>query len=144
MKIVYVVAAALINKDGLIMLAQRPEGKTMAGLWEFPGGKIEENETPEQALARELEEELRIQVDPKALEPITFASHSYEDFHLLMPLYALKTWQGSPEPAEGQTLDWVVPQDLHRYPAPAADIPLFDFLVQYYEGMGNAEVVGTS
>ncbi|MDG1825470.1 MAG: (deoxy)nucleoside triphosphate pyrophosphohydrolase [Henriciella sp.] len=144
MKIVYVVAAALINKDGLIMLAQRPEGKSMAGLWEFPGGKIEENETPEQALARELEEELRIQVDPTALEPITFASHSYEDFHLLMPLYALKTWQGSPEPAEGQTLDWVAPQDLRRYPAPAADVPLFDFLVQYYEGMGNAEVVGTS
>ena len=126
------------------MLAQRPEGKSMAGLWEFPGGKIEENETPEQALARELEEELRIQVDPTALEPITFASHSYEDFHLLMPLYALKTWQGSPEPAEGQTLDWVAPQDLRRYPAPAADVPLFDFLVQYYEGMGNAEVVGTS
>lgn len=144
MKIVYVVAAALINKDGLIMLAQRPEGKSMAGLWEFPGGKIEENETPEQALARELEEELRIQVDPTALEPITFASHSYEDFHLLMPLYALKTWQGSPEPAEGQTLDWVAPQDLRRYPAPAADVPLFDFLVQYYEGMGNAEVVDTS
>lgn len=141
MKIIYVVAAALMDDEGNIMLAQRPEGKSMAGLWEFPGGKIEAGETPEEALVRELFEELQIEVAPSDLKPITFASHSYEDFHLLMPLYLLNRWTGSPEPAEGQTLDWVAPHDLHRYPAPAADVPLFDFLVEYFKGSGDAETL---
>ena len=128
MKIVYVAAAAIINQDGSILLAKRPEGKSMAGLWEFPGGKIESGETPERALVRELAEELAITVSEDSLEPITFASHAYESFHLFMPLYAVKRWVGTPRPTEGQKLAWVAPQDLHSYPAPAADIPLFDVL----------------
>ncbi len=130
MKVVYVVAAALFDADGKILLAQRPEGKAMAGLWEFPGGKIEENERPEQALTRELQEELAITVSESDLFPLTFASHAYESFHLLMPLFGLKRWIGEPRPAEGQDLAWVAPQDLHDYPAPAADIPLFDVLAR--------------
>lgn len=129
MKIVYVAAAAIFNQDGNILLAQRPEGKSMAGLWEFPGGKIETGETPERALVRELTEELAITVSENDLKPITFASHAYESFHLFMPLYAVKRWIGVPRPTEGQTLAWVAPQDLHSYPAPAADIPLFDALL---------------
>ena len=135
--LVLVAAAALINPEGQILLAQRPVGKSMAGLWEFPGGKIEAGETPQIALARELDEELQIIVDPNHLKPMTFASHSYEDFHLLMPLFSLKHWAGSPEPAEGQTLNWVAPQDLHSYPAPAADIPLFDFLIGHLKGKNS-------
>ena len=129
MKVVYVAAAALINQDGDILLAQRPEGKAMAGLWEFPGGKIESGETPEAALVRELQEELTIKVTENDLKPITFASHTYENFHLFMPLYEVKRWIGSPRPVEGQELAWVAPKDLHSYPAPAADIPLFDALI---------------
>ena len=129
MKIVYVAAAAIFNQDGNILLAQRPKGKSMAGLWEFPGGKIETGETPERALVRELTEELTITVSEDDLKPITFASHAYESFHLFMPLYAVKRWIGVPRPTEGQTLAWVAPQDLHSYPAPAADIPLFDALL---------------
>lgn len=128
MKVVYVVAAALFDTDGKILLAKRPEGKAMAGLWEFPGGKIEANERPEQALARELEEELAITVSESDLFPLTFASHAYESFHLFMPLFGLKRWNGEPRPREGQDLAWVATQDLHKYPAPAADIPLFDVL----------------
>lgn len=128
MKVVYVVAAALFDTDGKILLAKRPEGKAMSGLWEFPGGKIEANERPEQALARELQEELAITVSESDLFPLTFASHAYESFHLFMPLYGTKRWIGSPCPTEGQELAWVAPQDLHSYPAPAADIPLFDVL----------------
>lgn len=133
-EIVLVVAAALINADGHVLLAQRPEGKAMAGLWEFPGGKLEPGETPEAALARELSEELQIGVDVNELKPITFASHAYRNFHLLMPLYLLTQWAGSPKPAEGQSLKWVAPQDLHRYPAPAADIPLFEVLAGKLKG----------
>ena len=129
MKIVYVAAAAIFNQDGNILLAQRPKGKSMAGLWEFPGGKIETGETPERALVRELTEELTITVSEDDLKPITFASHAYESFHLFMPLYAVKRWIGVPRPTEGQTLAWVAPQDLHSYPAPAADIPLFDAIL---------------
>ena len=129
MKVVYVVAAALIDPAGKILLAQRPEGKAMAGLWEFPGGKIEPGERPEQALTRELNEELSITVSESDLIPLTFASHTYEKFHLSMPLYAIHKWRGTPLPNEGQKLEWVVIGDLHSYPAPAADIPLFDFLV---------------
>ena len=123
-----VVAAALYNKKGEILLAQRPDGKSMAGLWEFPGGKLEAGETPEAALARELEEELGIVADPLAFEPITFASHAYETFHLLMPLYALYEWQGALIPREGQAIEWVKPDRLFDYPAPPADLPLFDVL----------------
>ncbi|MEO1553294.1 MAG: (deoxy)nucleoside triphosphate pyrophosphohydrolase [Pseudomonadota bacterium] len=129
MKVVYVVAAALFDSDGRILLAQRPEGKSMAGLWEFPGGKIEQNERPEQALTRELEEELSITVSEPDLYPLTFASHAYESFHLLMPLYGLRRWMGTPRPTEGQKLAWVAPEDLCTYPAPAADIPLFEALM---------------
>ncbi|MHA7898679.1 MAG: 8-oxo-dGTP diphosphatase MutT [Henriciella sp.] len=134
MKTVYVAAAALINTQGLILLAQRPEGKSMAGLWEFPGGKIEPNETPEAALVRELKEELAILVSESDLEPITFASHAYQSFHLFMPLFSVKSWSGTPHPSEGQKLAWVAPQDLHSYPAPEADIPLFDVLAKRAKG----------
>ena len=133
MKVIYVVAAALIDADGKILLAKRPEGKAMAGLWEFPGGKIELNERPEQALVRELQEELEITVSETDLFPLTFSSHAYESFHLFMPLYGTRRWNGLPCPAEGQELAWVPPQQLHRYPAPAADIPLFDVLASRRE-----------
>lgn len=123
------VAAALFDADGRVLLAQRPEGKAMAGLWEFPGGKIESGETPEQALTRELAEELSITVSESDLVPFTFASHTYEKFHLFMPLFSIRKWRGTPLPNEGQKLAWVAPDDLHSYPAPAADIPLFDVLV---------------
>ena len=127
-RVVLVVAAALYDAEGRILLAQRPAGKPMAGLWEFPGGKIESSETPERALVRELHEELSIMVDETSLKPITFASHAYPDFHLLMPLFSTESWEGELAPREGQTLAWVRSSDLHLYPAPAADIPLFDVL----------------
>jgi len=127
-KLLLVVAAALFDAEGRVLLARRPEGKSMAGLWEFPGGKIEPGETPEAALKRELFEELTVEIDPKKLEPIKFASFSYPEFHLLMPLYACREWIGTPTATEGQMLDWVHVEDLHRYEAPAADIPLFDYL----------------
>ncbi|MEM7640377.1 MAG: (deoxy)nucleoside triphosphate pyrophosphohydrolase [Pseudomonadota bacterium] len=133
MKVVYVVAAALFDADGQVLLAQRPEGKSMAGLWEFPGGKIEKDERPEAALVRELHEELDIKVSESDLYPITFASHTYDSFHLFMPLYGLMRWMGTPNPSEGQTLAWVKPEKLHTYPAPAADIPLFDELICRHE-----------
>lgn len=131
---VLVVAVALINGDGDILLAQRPPGKSMAGLWEFPGGKVHDGETPEAALVRELKEELSINVNPADLDPITFASHGYADFHLLMPLFACRTWHGTPTPVEGQTLAWVAPTALADYPAPAADIPLFAVLASATSG----------
>ena len=127
-RMVLVVAAALYDAEGRILLAQRPAGKPMAGLWEFPGGKVETGETPERALVRELQEELSIMVDETSLKPITFASHAYPDFHLLMPLFSTESWEGELAPREGQTLAWVRSSDLHLYPAPAADIPLFDVL----------------
>ena len=124
MKTVLVSAVALIDGDGRVFLAQRPEGKSMAGLWEFPGGKVEQGETPETALVRELNEELGIQTWNSCLAPLTFASHSYDDFHLLMPLFACRKWEGIPAPKEGQTLTWVHVKDLKSYPMPPADIPL--------------------
>ena len=128
MKIVHVSAAALIDVDGRILLTQRPEGKSMAGLWEFPGGKIEAGETPEQALIRELEEELGINTWASCLAPLTFASHSYEDFHLVMPLFACRKWEGIPFGKEGQNLKWVRPNQLRDYPMPPADEPIIPIL----------------
>jgi len=128
MKVVLVSAVALIDVDGRVLLAQRPEGKSMAGLWEFPGGKIEPNETPEAALIRELEEELGISTWQSCLAPLTFASHSYDMFHLLMPLFACRKWEGTPQPRENQALKWVRPNDLRSYPMPQADIPLVAML----------------
>lgn len=127
-KIVLVCAVALIDVDGRILLNQRPEGKSMAGLWEFPGGKIEPGETPEAALIRELHEELGIDTWASCLAPLTFASHSYEDFHLLMPLFACRKWEGTPQGQENQALKWVTARDLRNYPMPPADIPLIPVL----------------
>ena len=128
MKIVSVAACALIDADGRVLLAQRPAGKSMAGLWEFPGGKIEAGETPEQSLIRELEEELGIIVKEACLAPLTFASHSYPDFHLLMPLYVCRRWDGTVTARERQSLAWVRPNRLRDYPMPPADIPLIPHL----------------
>ncbi len=128
MKTLLVSAVALIDVDGRILLAQRPPGKSLAGLWEFPGGKVEPGETPEAALIRELHEELGIDTHASCLAPLTFASHSYPDFHLLMPLFACRRWQGTPQAREGQTLAWVRPQALRDYPMPPADLPLIPIL----------------
>jgi 8-oxo-dGTP diphosphatase len=127
-RLVLVAACALIDPDGRVLIAQRPPGKSMAGLWEFPGGKIEPGELPEQSLIRELEEELGIVVKAECLAPLTFASHSYPDFHLLMPLYVCRRWQGFVEARELQALKWVRPNELHNYPMPPADEPLISHL----------------
>lgn len=131
MKIVLVSAVALVDPDGRVLLAQRPEGKSMAGLWEFPGGKVEDGETPETALIRELQEELGIDTWESCLAPLAFASHTYSDFHLLMPLYVCRKWDGIPQPKENQTLKWVHPVDFTNYPMPPADIPLIPMLRQW-------------
>jgi 8-oxo-dGTP diphosphatase len=125
---VLVSAVALIDREGRVLLAQRPEGKSMAGLWEFPGGKVEPGETPEAALIRELHEELGIETWRSCLAPLTFASHSYDDFHLLMPLFACRKWEGQPHAKEGQALKWVKAQDMRSYPMPPADLPLIPIL----------------
>jgi 8-oxo-dGTP diphosphatase len=127
-RVVLVAAVALIDPDGRVLLAQRPEGKSMAGLWEFPGGKVEPGETPEAALIRELHEELGIDTWASCLAPLTFASHGYETFHLLMPLFACRRWQGIVQPREGQRLAWVKPAALRDYPMPPADVPLIPIL----------------
>src|SRR5579863_3131719 len=126
--VVLVAAVALIDVDGRVLLAQRPEGKAMAGLWEFPGGKVDAGETPEGALIRELAEELGIDVAASCLAPFTFASHAYPDFHLLMPLYLCRKWKGIVAPLEGQTLAWVRPAKLADYAMPPADKPLVAML----------------
>jgi 8-oxo-dGTP diphosphatase len=127
-KLLLVVAAALIDADGRVLLAQRPEGKPMAGLWEFPGGKIGNGETPEDALCRELHEELDVQTQPACLFPAAFASHAYDEFHLMMPLYICRQWQGVVQPKEGQKIAWVKPADLGNYTMPPADVPLVSAL----------------
>ena len=129
--IVLVAACALVDPDHRVLIAKRPEGKAMAGLWEFPGGKVEPGETPEACLIRELKEELALDTEESCLAPLTFASHSYDDFHLLMPLYVCRVWNGIPKPKEGQVLKWVRPNAMADYPMPAADIPLVAFLRDY-------------
>ena len=128
MKLVLVAAVALIDADGRVLIAERPEGRSMAGMWEFPGGKIEQGETPEAALIRELHEELGIETWASCLAPLSFASHAYPDFHLLMPLFACRRWQGIVTPREGQRLRWVHARDLSGYPMPPADQPRIPLL----------------
>jgi 8-oxo-dGTP diphosphatase len=129
MKLLLVVAVALVDADGRVLITKRPEGKQLAGLWEFPGGKVESGERPEAALIRELAEELGIEVEEACLAPLTFASHAYEDFHLLMPLYVCRRWRGMVRPREAQALKWVKPQNLRDYPMPPADAPLIPALM---------------
>ena len=128
MRLVLVVAAALIDVDGRVLIAQRPRGKRLEGLWEFPGGKVDPDESPEDALIRELKEELAIEVKAACLAPLTFASHAYQDFHLLMPLYVCRRWEGFVRPMDGQALKWARPKDLRAYPMPPADAPLIPHL----------------
>lgn len=123
-----VVAVALVDRDGRVLLAERPEGKNLAGMWEFPGGKVAPGETPEAALIRELQEELGIDTVASCLAPFTFASHTYEAFHLLMPLYICRVWEGNPTGLEGQRLAWATPQEMLKYPMPPADKPLVAML----------------
>ena len=130
MKILVVVAVAIIDADDRVLIAQRPEGKALAGLWEFPGGKIDQGERPEAALIRELQEELGIAVKEACLAPLTFASYAYPEFHLLMPLYVCRRWEGFVQSREGQALKWVRARDLRQYPMPPADEPLIPPLVE--------------
>lgn len=128
-RLLLVVACALVDADGRVLIAQRPEGKQLAGLWEFPGGKMEPGETPEEALVRELREELGIETKTACLAPLTFASHSYDEFNLLMPLYVCRRFWGIPQALDAQALKWVRPNKLRDYPMPAADAPLIPFLI---------------
>ena len=128
-KLTLVVACALVDTDKRVLIAQRPEGKALAGLWEFPGGKVEPGERPEATLIRELHEELGIDVAEPCLAPLTFASHAYETFHLLMPLFVCRRFWGTASPREGQTLKWVRPRQMRDYPMPPADIPLIPHLI---------------
>jgi 8-oxo-dGTP diphosphatase len=128
-RLVLVAACALIDADGRVLIAQRPQGKQLAGLWEFPGGKVEPGETPEECLMRELREEIGIETKVACLAPLTFASHSYDDFHLLMPLYVCRRFEGIAMPLEGQKLKWVRPRQMRDYPMPPADAPLIPALI---------------
>lgn len=128
-RLLLVAAVALVDADGRVLIAQRPPGKTLAGLWEFPGGKVEPGETPEETLIRELREEIGVETKAACLAPLTFASHAYETFHLLMPLYVCRRYEGLPRPLEGQVLKWVRPKDMRDYPMPPADAPLIPSLV---------------
>lgn len=127
--ILLVAACALVDTDGRVLLAQRPEGKALAGLWEFPGGKVEAGESPEETVVRELKEELGIVTREPCLAPLTFASHAYENFHLLMPLFVCRKFEGTPRSLEGQQLKWVRPRAMRDYPMPPADEPLIPFLI---------------
>ncbi|WP_202357743.1 (deoxy)nucleoside triphosphate pyrophosphohydrolase [Mesorhizobium sp. 113-3-3] len=128
-RLLLVAACALVDTDGRVLLAQRPPGKQLAGLWEFPGGKVEPGETPEQCIIRELHEEIGIETEIPCLAPLTFASHSYDDFHLLMPLFVCRRFRGIAQPREGQALKWVRPKQMRDYPMPPADAPLIPFLI---------------
>ncbi len=128
MKLLLVAAVALVDADRRVLIAQRPEGKQLAGLWEFPGGKVEPGERPEETLIRELREELAISVKEPCLAPLTFASHRYPDFHLLMPLFICRRWEGTPQAVEHQALRWVEPTRLREFPMPPADEPLIPML----------------
>ena len=128
-RVLLVVACALVDPDGRVLLAQRPKGKAMEGLWEFPGGKVDPGERPEAALIRELREELEVETKPSCLAPLTFASHAYADFHLLMPLYVCRRWWGTVRATEGQALKWVRPRAMRDYPMPPADEPLVAHLI---------------
>jgi 8-oxo-dGTP diphosphatase len=128
-RLILVAACALVDADGRILISQRPPGKALAGLWEFPGGKLEPGESPEDALIRELREELGIETKAACLAPLTFASHRYETFHLLMPLYVCRRYSGIPAPREGQRIKWVRPRDMRSYPMPPADEPLIAHLI---------------
>jgi 8-oxo-dGTP diphosphatase len=130
-RLLLVAACALVDPDHRVLLAKRPDGKPMAGLWEFPGGKVHAGETPEACVIRELDEELGLDVTADCLAPLTFASHSYDGFHLLMPLFVCRVWHGLARPREGQVLKWVRPRDIGGYPMPAADLPLVAFLRDY-------------
>lgn len=130
-RLVLVAACALIDSDGRVLIAQRPEGKSMAGLWEFPGGKVEAGESPEATIIREMHEELGVTIEEPCLAPFTFASHRYDDFHLMMPLYLCRKWQGSVTPNEGQAIKWVAPRDLRKFDMPPADKPLVAMLIDY-------------
>ncbi len=134
MKLVVVAAVALIDRDARVLLAKRPQGKFLGGLWEFPGGKMERGEVPEATLIRELREELGISTWQSCLAPLTFASHGYADFHLLMPLFACRKWEGLPQNREGQDLKWVRPKDMKSYPMPPADQPLVPILRDWLGG----------
>ncbi|RLQ88582.1 8-oxo-dGTP diphosphatase MutT [Notoacmeibacter ruber] len=127
-RLLLVVACALVDADGRVLLTQRPEGKALAGLWEFPGGKVEQGERPEEALIRELDEELGVVTQTACLAPLTFASHAYDDFHLLMPLYVCRRFSGTPRGREGQAIKWVRPKALRDYAMPPADEPLIPIL----------------
>lgn len=129
--IVLVAAVALVDADGCVLLSRRPQGKSMAGLWEFPGGKVKRGETPEVALLRELREELGIDTSNDCLAPLTFASYPYNDFHLLMPVFICRSWQGTPTPREGQMLAWVRPASLRNYAMPPADLPVAEMLIDF-------------
>lgn len=128
-RLLLVAACALVDADGRVLLAQRPQGKQLAGLWEFPGGKVEPGETPEECIIRELHEEIGVDTDIPCLAPLTFASHSYDDFHLLMPLFICRRFRGIAQPREGQKLKWVRPKQMRDYPMPPADAPLIPFLI---------------
>ncbi|WP_342109237.1 (deoxy)nucleoside triphosphate pyrophosphohydrolase [Methylobacterium sp. SI9] len=132
-RLLLVVAVALVDVDGRVLVSERPAGKQLAGLWEFPGGKVEPGERPEETLIRELAEELGIRVEEPCLAPLTFASHAYPEFHLLMPLYVCRRWTGTPQPLEGQALKWVRPKALRDLAMPPADAPLIPFLIDLLE-----------
>ncbi|MFZ4126010.1 MAG: (deoxy)nucleoside triphosphate pyrophosphohydrolase [Rickettsiales bacterium] len=135
MKTITVVAIALIDADGRVLLAQRPEGKSMAGMWEFPGGKLELGETPEAAIRREIKEELNVELCAHCFAPLTFVSHAYADFHLIMLLYIAHKWEGIPTPTEGQTLTWKRPREMRELPMPPADVPLVSALEDHLASM---------